>query len=113
LIRPSRPTALLLAFALAVGCGQAPGASVGPTRALVEAVGIVTLVVGSSPDQVSSFTLRTPEGQYLMFELGERLMPGSFPPAHLRDHQASAQPVKVEYEVEAGRLVAFDLRDAP
>ena len=37
----------------------------------------------------------------------------SFPPEHLREHQALASPVTVTYQVQDGKNVAIKLEDAP
>jgi hypothetical protein len=77
------------------------------------ASGIVISVTGSTPAEVSSFSLRTAEGELLEFGVG-RLQTGglAFPAAHLRDHLASASPVEVVYELQDGRRVAIRLSDA-
>jgi hypothetical protein len=75
--------------------------------------GIVISVTGSTPAAVSSFSLRTADGELLQFEVG-RLQTGgqAFPAAHLRDHLATASPVEVVYELQDGRRVAVRLSDA-
>jgi hypothetical protein len=100
--------------ALLASCASREGTSAPPSIAGVDVVGIVTSIQASSPAQVTSFTLRTDSGQVLTFELGRvPLSAGSFPPGHLHDHLASAQPVVVSYFPEGGRLVAYHLRDGP
>jgi hypothetical protein len=101
--------------ALAFGCdGTAPQATGVSEETPRPVVGIVVAVEGTSPAQVDRFTLRTSEGRVLVFEVGQLdLSGGAFPAAHLRDHQASAEPVVVEYRVEGGRPVATRLTDAP
>lgn len=106
--------ACVFATGAVTGCANLGGTSPRPSIAGVDVVGIVTSIQGSSPAQVSSFTLRTDSGQVLTFEVGRvPLSAGSFPPAHLHDHLASAQPVVVSYFPEGDRLVATDLRDGP
>lgn len=69
-------------------------------------------VVGSSPAEIESFSLRTSDGQVLSFTIGPiELDEGAFPPAHLREHQAVAEPVEVTYRREGDRLVAVRLED--
>jgi hypothetical protein len=96
--------------ALAGGCGSG---SVTPPGTQ-EIVGIVTSVEGSSPAQVSRFTLRTDAGQALAFDIGPLQIGGdTFPAGHLREHQATAQPVRVTYRDDGSRLVAVRLQDGP
>lgn len=108
-----RLTAAGAAIAL-VACGPGFAGSDGPSASPLEAVGIVTSIQGSSPAQVSSFTLRTSAGLVLSFQLGRvQLAPDSFPPGHLHDHLATAQPVRVTYVEQDNALVATRLRDGP
>jgi hypothetical protein len=109
----SRPLLPAVAFvALALGAAACDGG--GGASGAQEAVGIVTSVEGSSPAQVNRFTLRTADGAVLTFEIG-RLEAGgdSFPASHLREHLATAEPVRVAYRSEGGSLVAVRLRDGP
>lgn len=74
--------------------------------------GLVVDVVGSSPADIESFSLRTSDGQILSFTIGAiELDGGAFPPAHLREHQAVAELVRVTYRQEGDRLVAVRLED--
>jgi hypothetical protein len=78
-----------------------------------EAVGLVTAVEGTGPANVERFSLRADDGRQLTFEIRPgQLDPTAFPPAHLREHLASGQKVRVTYVAERGALVATDLADA-
>jgi hypothetical protein len=107
-------TAVAVALALA-GCGgTGPEATFDGEETPRPVVGIVVAVEGTSPAHVDRFTLRTRVGHLLVFEVGQLdLSSDAFPAAHLREHQASAEPVVVEYRVEGGRHVATRLTDAP
>jgi hypothetical protein len=100
---------------LLVACGPGVDSLRSPSSGSpAEAVGIVTSIQGSSPAQVSGFTLRTSSGQLLSFQLGRvQLAADSFPPGHLHEHLASAQPVRVTYFQRDDALVATRLRDGP
>jgi hypothetical protein len=78
------------------------------------ATGIVLHVDGTSPSAISSFLLRTADGHVITFMVGPVTFDQqSFPPEHLREHQALAMPVTVTYQVENGQDVAVKLQDAP
>jgi hypothetical protein len=78
------------------------------------AVGIVIAVDQASVTAVRSFTLRTNEGQELVFSVGTLdLSANAFPANHLREHMAIAEPVRVEWQTEGTDRVAFRLTDAP
>lgn len=93
--------AAVLAF-LIVACGSGQRS----------ASGIVVSVASSSPAEISTFSLRTHEGEVLDFEVGTLQTGGqSFPAAHLREHQASASQIEVLYRIEDGRRIAVRLSD--
>jgi hypothetical protein len=74
----------------------------------------VIAVDQASVTTVRSFTLRTNEGQELVFSVGTLDLGGdAFPANHLREHMAIAEPVSVEYRTEETNRVAFRLTDAP
>lgn len=97
--------ASVLAVALLVAaCGSA---------AKTEA-GFVVDVQSTSLTEIQSFTLRTTDGEELVFRVGLiELDGGTFPAGHLREHLALAQPVAVAYHEENGERVATRLADAP
>lgn len=93
---------LTLALALAA-CGPA-----GKTAA-----GFVVDVQSTALTEVQSFTLRTPEGDEVVFRVGRlELDGGAFPAGHLREHLALNQPVAVAYREENGERIAYRLADA-
>lgn len=97
---------VLLAPVLAgvVACGPAPQT----------AAGFVVDVKSTSVTQVDAFTVRTPDGESLVFRVGVlELDGGAFPAGHLREHMATAQPVAVAYTLEGNERVATRLVDAP
>lgn len=95
---------LLLGLAVMLAaCGPAPQT----------VAGFVVDVKSTSLTQVDSFTLRTQEGQELLFRVGPlELDGGAFPAGHLREHMALNQAVAVAYREEDGERVAYRLVDA-
>lgn len=91
-------------LAVAVACGPAPQT----------AAGFVVDVQSTSLTQIDSFTIRTQEGEALRFRVGAvDLDGGAFPPSHLREHMATAQPVAVAFTREGDERIATRLVDAP
>ncbi len=85
-----------------------------PTSEGDRVTGVILSVVGTSPTRVEGFTLRTSDGLTLDFEIGQlQIDREAFDAAHLREHQASAEPVVVEYLIEGDRRLAVRLTDAP
>ena len=78
--------------------------------ALVE--GVIVGVDSAGLGDVRGFTLRQAGGQTLEFRLGELENAVEFPPAHLAEHQATAQPVTVIYRMEGKERFAVRLEDA-
>ena len=77
------------------------------------AAGFVVEVKGTSLTQVDSFTIRTQDGQQLVFRVGAlELDGGAFPAGHLREHMALTQGVAVAYREENGERIAYRLVDA-
>ena len=78
------------------------------------ATGVVIQVTGTSPSAISSFLMHTADNQVLTFVVGPVTFDQkTFPPEHLREHQALGVPVIVTYQVQAGQNVAIKLADAP
>ena len=93
---------LLLAITLAA-CGPAPQT----------AAGFVVDVKSTSLTEIQTFTLRTQDGQELVFKVGAlELDGGAFPAGHLRQHMALNQAIAVAYREENGERVAYRLADA-
>jgi hypothetical protein len=74
--------------------------------------GVIVAVDGSGLADIRGFTLRRPGGETLEFRLGELENAVEFPPGHLAEHQATAQPVAVYYRIEGGQLFVVRLEDA-
>jgi hypothetical protein len=81
----------------------------GPDRSFV--TGVVVKVDSRSLTDVRSFTL---SNGYTVFDfqVGELENADEFPPAHLLEHQATAQPVRAYYHLEDGVRFATRLEDA-
>lgn len=76
------------------------------------AVGVIVGVESAGLDKVTGFDLRTTDQGTLVFKLGDLDNGAEFPPGHLVEHQATAQPVRVWYRTEDGVRVAVRLEDA-
>jgi hypothetical protein len=75
--------------------------------------GVIVAVRSEGLDRVNGFDLRTIDQGTLAFTLGDLENGAEFPPGHLVEHQATAQPVRVWYRTEGGDKVAVRLEDAP
>lgn len=107
--KSSTSSSALLALALLLGsCAGSPSSQ--PTSPVVGAVIEVKSAAGLN---VESFRLRAQNGQQLDLRVGLLdLSAGAFPPAHLREHQATSQLVRVTFHQEGSVLVATRLEDA-
>ena len=109
--------ALALVLVIAVTGGAAlilGGGTDKPPPGTSAVVGVVVEVTATSLTDVCCFKLRTSDGQ--MHRLRPRAasrMACEFPPGHLAEHQATAQPIRVWYRGPAGAFVATRLEDAP
>jgi hypothetical protein len=75
--------------------------------------GLVLRVDSPSLGRVDGFSLRTDDGRVVEFDTRSlRFDQGGFPAAHLSEHQASAERVRVTYRVSDGRNVVVRLADA-
>ena len=74
--------------------------------------GVIVAIDGSGLSDVRGFTLRRPGGETLEFRIGELENGNEFPPGHLAEHQATAEPVDVYYRVEGNERFAIRLEDA-
>jgi hypothetical protein len=81
-----------------------------PDNQVVE--GVIVAIDGSGLADVRGFTLRRPGGETLEFRIGELENGNEFPPGHLAEHQATAEPVIVYYRVEGNERFAVRLEDA-
>jgi hypothetical protein len=75
--------------------------------------GIVVGVDSQGLGNVKGFRLRTPDGRILAFDLSADRNGAQFPPGHLTEHLATAQPVRVWYEGSGDQLKALWLEDKP
>jgi len=103
-VSTTRAIALMVVMALGLSaCGPAPKT----------VAGFVVEVKSTSLTEIRSFTLRTQDGQELVFRVGAlELDGGAFPAGHLRQHMALNQAVAVAYREEDGERVAYRLVDA-
>ncbi len=85
----------------------------GPPADALTATGVIVGVDSAGLDKVNGFTLRTTDQGSLAFRIGVLENGAQFPPGHLVEHQASAQPVRVWYQTDGGANVAIRLEDAP
>ena len=75
--------------------------------------GIVVGVDSQGLGDVKGFRLRTADGRVLTFDLSADRNGAQFPPGHLTEHLATAQPVRVWYEGSGDQLKALWLEDKP
>jgi len=108
-----------LAVAVALGIGAVlivsrPTGENPPTIPSSPVDGVVVRVDSSGLNAVRSFTLRTTDGTQLKFDLSQLENGAQFPPGHLTEHAATAQPIRVDFrQGDAGALFALRLEDAP
>ena len=74
--------------------------------------GVVIGVDAQSLGDVRGFTLRTMDGLTLTLTLGTLENATAFSPSHLSEHQATSEPIRVWFRVEAGQSVVYRLEDA-
>ena len=75
-------------------------------------VGVVVGIDSAGLDQVRGFDVRTAEGATVTFAMGDLENGADFPPGHLGEHQATAEPVRVFYREEGATKVAIRIDDA-
>ena len=75
--------------------------------------GVVVAVDAASLTDVRGFTLRTTGGLALDFKLGVLENATDFSPSHLKEHQATSEPIRVWFRVVNGDRVAYRIEDAP
>lgn len=75
-----------------------------------ELTGVVVEVESAGLGEVRGFTLRS-EGRNYRVHLAKDVELG-FPPAHLNEHLATADPVRVELTRRNGKLFALSIADA-
>jgi hypothetical protein len=108
--QPARFTLAFLLAALVVaigGCGtSAPDELISPVE------GIVVDVDSAGLDDVNAFTIRMDGGRQVTIVMGLLENATEFPPAHLGEHLASGDPVRVWFRAEGDDLVAYRIEDA-
>lgn len=87
-------------------------ATVGCEPATEQAEGVLTHVDSGGLDKVEAFTLRTGDGRTIDFTIGVLENGAEFPPSHLAEHLAGAEPIRVYYRREGSSNVAFRIEDA-
>jgi hypothetical protein len=104
---------LLLLSALLVGCGgsASPSASGQPPRPSID--GVVVGVDSTGLNKVTSFTLRDVDGGIHVFKLDRLENRAEFPPGHLTEHQANADPVRVYFTQVGDDVFAIRIEDDP
>jgi hypothetical protein len=113
-----RRTRNLFALALVAVIAVTGGAAVlfssggaGGNRQSVD--GVIVAVDAAALDQVRGFSLRTASGDTIDFAIGSLENGAEFPPGHLAEHQATAQPVRVSFVTDGTTRVAVRIDDAP
>jgi hypothetical protein len=103
---------LLLAVIFGVGLALAVvGCKGGDERSVV---GVILDVQAMSLTEIESFTLRSDEGETLVFAIAPDAAQDpveGFVPGHLRTHALGAERVKIFYREEDGALLALRLED--
>jgi hypothetical protein len=84
----------------------------GGAPATDSATGVIVAVDGESLGEIRGFTLRLDGGALLEFSLRALENGDVFPPAHMLEHQATADPVLVWYREADGELLAIRVDDA-
>ncbi len=75
--------------------------------------GVIVAVDSRGLGDVRAFTLRREGGELIDFDLRALESGTEFPPGHLAEHQATAEPIRVWYREEGGVRVAIRVEDAP
>lgn len=84
-----------------------------PTTRQSPVLGVVMRVDSAGLGQVRAFDLRLENGSTVTLTLGPLENAADFSPNHLAEHQASSEPVRAFYRLEAGIPVVYRLEDAP
>ena len=72
------------------------------------------IAVDAPAGEVTGFTLRTQQGETIVFVIGTLEVDGAaFVASHLAEHAVTLQPIAVAYRVENGVNVAHRMVDAP
>ena len=103
---------VVLAAAAALFSGGAPSPDSSGPPGTIEAVGVIVAVDAAGLGDVRGFTLRQVGGAQIEFDLRAIENGAQFPPGHLAEHQATAEPVRVWYRLEGNDRLAIRLEDA-
>ena len=104
----SRAARLLLGLLLAISLVACDGGDTLRTE-----TGVVLDVQSQGLTSITGFTLRTSDGRELHFDTTQtRFDAAGFPPQHLQEHRALAQPVTVTYQARDGVNRVVKLEDA-
>jgi hypothetical protein len=90
------------------GLGRDGGSADAPS-----VIGVIVGVESEGLDRVRGFSLRTTDATIVVFAIGVLENAAAFPPGHLVEHQATAQPIRVWYRTVGDTKVAIRLEDAP
>jgi hypothetical protein len=121
-MQPSRTRRFLPSIAVLAGLAviavvatQGGGAPASTTAPLPPSpvVGIVVAVDSEGLGQVRGFSLLTPGDNAYDLVLGPLENAAEFSPAHLAEHMATSEPVRVFYRLENGSPVVYRVEDAP
>jgi hypothetical protein len=104
--RASPSLAWLLVGALGLACAM------GCAAALETESGVVITVDSPAIGRIDAFELRTSDGRIMTFDATELQHRPEFPAAHLTEHRALADPVRVTFRKDGERLVVVRLDDA-
>ncbi len=80
--------------------------------ASTEITGVVVGVEGEGLADIRAFQLRVDGGEILEFQLRALENGAEFPPGHLAEHQATAEPVRVFYVEDGEDRLAIKIEDA-
>jgi hypothetical protein len=98
-----------LAYAALACCDRAgPASSVAPSPV----VGVIVDIDSAGLADVRGFSLRTSDQTVITFRLGVLENAIEFPPGHLAEHQATAEPIRVFFRAETDGLVVYRIEDA-
>ncbi len=74
--------------------------------------GVLTHLDTAGLSAVAGFTMRLDDGRAIAFRLGVLENGDQFPPGHLGEHLATADPVRVSFRVSGQDLVVYRIGDA-
>ncbi len=74
--------------------------------------GVLTHLDTAGLSAVAGFTMRLDDGREIAFKLGVLENGDQFPPGHLGEHLATAEPVRVSFRASGRDLVVYRIEDA-